>query len=137
VPKAHPLARAKRIERGALAGEELLLLEDGHCLRSHALEACRLAGPDRNEVFQGTSLRTLTQMAAGGIGLTLLPEIAAADEITASSGLVARPLEGGPKRRFALAWRKSSARKAEFRAFGGYLKGAIAAICRPRGSRQS
>lgn len=126
LPKAHPLARARRIERAQLAGEPLLLMEDGHCLRSHALEACRLAGPDANEVFQGTSLKTLLQMAAGGIGTTLLPAMAAPTEITATSGLVAIPLEGEPARTIALAWRRSSARKTEFRALGDYLKRALA-----------
>jgi len=125
LPKGHPLARAKRIARADLAGAALLLMEDGHCLRSHALEACRLAGPDRNEVFQGTSLRTLLQMAAGGIGITLMPEMAVPSEITATSGLVARPLEGEPSRRIALAWRRSSARKAEFRTLGRYFKTAL------------
>jgi LysR family hydrogen peroxide-inducible transcriptional activator len=121
LPKAHPLARRQRIDRQLLAGAELLLLEDGHCLRSHALEACRVAGPDRNEVFQGTSLRTLLQMAAGGIGITLIPEMAVPTEITAASGLVARRLSSGAARTIALAWRRSSARKAEFRALGRYL----------------
>jgi LysR family hydrogen peroxide-inducible transcriptional activator len=122
LPKGHPLAAAKRIDPAALAGEELLLMEDGHCLRSHALQACRLAGPDRNEVFQGTSLRTLLHMAAGGIGITLMPEMAVATEITPDSELVARPLAGDPTRTIALAWRRSSGRKAEFRALGEYLK---------------
>ncbi len=122
LPKGHPLAAARRIDTADLASEELLLMEDGHCLRSHALQACRLAGPGRNEVFQGTSLRTLLHMTAGGIGITLMPEMAVASEITSGSGLVARPLEGDPSRTIALAWRRSSARKAEFRALGGYLK---------------
>lgn len=122
LPKAHPLARLKRIDRAALAGEELLLMEDGHCLRSHALAACRLVGPDRNEVFQGTSLRTLLQMAAGGIGITLLPAMAVKAELAAAPGLVVRPLEREPQRQVALAWRATSARKSEFRAFGRYLK---------------
>src|SRR5580658_3279730 len=122
LPKSHPLARARRIARAALVGEELLLMEDGHCLRSHALAACRLVGPDRNEVVQGTSLRTLLQMAAGGIGITLLPEMAVKPELAAAPGLVARPLEGAPARGIALAWRPTSARKSEFRTLGRYLK---------------
>jgi LysR family transcriptional regulator, hydrogen peroxide-inducible genes activator len=125
LPRAHRLAAAARIERADLAGEALLLMEDGHCLRSHALEACRLAEPDRNEVFQGTSLRTLLQMAAGGIGITLMPEMARAAEITPASGLAARPLEGEPARQIALAWRRSSARKAEFRTLGRHFKAAL------------
>jgi LysR family hydrogen peroxide-inducible transcriptional activator len=125
LPKAHALARARRVDRAALIGEDLLLMEDGHCLRSHALAACRLVGPDRNEVFQGTSLRTLLQMAAGGIGITLLPEMAVTAELAAAPGLVARPLEGAPARQVALAWRATSARKAEFRVFGRYLKSVL------------
>jgi LysR family hydrogen peroxide-inducible transcriptional activator len=123
LPRAHPLAAARRIAREDLAGEDLLLMEDGHCLRSHALQACRLAGPDRNEVFQGTSLRTLVQMAGGGIGITLMPEMAVASELPSDGSLVAKPLAPGqPSRIIALAWRRRSARKAEFRSFGKYLK---------------
>ena len=126
LPKEHRLTRRKRVDTAELAGEELLLMEDGHCLRSHALEACRLAGPDRNEVFQGTSLGTLLHMAAGGVGITLVPEMAVASEITGGSGLVVRPLSGDPSRSIALAWRPSSARKAEFRRLGDYLKEVLA-----------
>jgi LysR family transcriptional regulator, hydrogen peroxide-inducible genes activator len=126
VPERHRLARMDRVDEAELAGEDLLLMEDGHCLRSHTLEACRLAGPDRNEVFQGTSLRTLLQMAAGGVGITLMPEMAVPAEITPGSGLAVRPLKGKPSRSIALAWRPSSARKAEFRTLGEYLKTALA-----------
>jgi LysR family hydrogen peroxide-inducible transcriptional activator len=125
LPKAHPLTRLKRLDEEQLAGEELLLMEDGHCLRSHALAACRLSGPDRNEVFQGTSLRTLLQMAAGGIGITLMPEMAVPAEIGAASGLVTRPLDGDPSRIIALAWRRTSARKTEFRSFGRYVQSVL------------
>src|SRR5215469_382176 len=83
LPAAHPLARSDAVKRDALVGEELLLLEDGHCLRSHALQACRLADTAPNEVFQGTSLRTLVQMAANGLGVTLVPALAADAELPA------------------------------------------------------
>jgi LysR family hydrogen peroxide-inducible transcriptional activator len=126
LPKTHRLARRKRVDSAALAGADLVLMEDGHCLRSHALEACRLAGPDRNEVFQGTSLRTLLQMTAGGVGITLMPAMAVASEIDAHSPLTARPLSGDPARSIALAWRRSSARKAEFRRLGEFLKKLLA-----------
>ena len=125
LPKSHPLARKKRLTPEELAGQELLLMEDGHCLRSHAIEACRLRGPDRNEVFQGTSLRTLLQMAAGGVGITLVPAMATPVEISAASGLVTRPLAGNPSRTIALAWRRSSARKSEFRSLGRYFKSVL------------
>jgi LysR family hydrogen peroxide-inducible transcriptional activator len=130
IPKSHPLAKSKRIAPADLAGEPLLLMEDGHCLRSHALQACHLAEAGSNEVFQGTSLRTLLQMASGGIGISLMPAMASAAEIGEGSALVARPLEGNPCREIALAWRRSSPRKAEFRTFGEYLKRVFAEMNR-------
>ena len=132
LPRQHALAGRRHIERDALAGENLLLMEDGHCLRSHALEACRLAGPDRNEVFQGTSLRTVIQMAAGGLGVTLVPQLALATELPEDAGLVARPLAAdAPPRRIALAWRPTSPRKAEFRRFGDCVKSALDSMLHP------
>jgi LysR family hydrogen peroxide-inducible transcriptional activator len=128
MPPDHPLARNKRVAGEALGAENLLLMEDGHCLRSHSLEACRLAGPGRNEVFQGTSLRTVIQMAAGGLGLTLVPQMALSAELPADGSLIAKPLAAdAPPRRIALAWRRSSARKAEFRRFGAYVKSLLTA----------
>jgi LysR family hydrogen peroxide-inducible transcriptional activator len=127
LPRTHRLARARHIDRDALAGEKLLLMEDGHCLRSHVLEACHLASAKRNEVFQGTSLRTVIQMAAGGLGLTLIPQMAVAAELPADGSLVVRPLAAdAPPRRIALAWRRSAARKNEFRLFGTYVKTVLA-----------
>jgi LysR family hydrogen peroxide-inducible transcriptional activator len=128
LPADHPLAQLPHIDRGALARENLLLMEDGHCLRSHALEACRLTGPDRNEVFQGTSLRTVIQMAAGGLGVTLVPQMALTSELPSAGGLVARPLSAdAPPRRIALAWRRTSPRKAEFRRFGIHVQSLLGA----------
>jgi LysR family hydrogen peroxide-inducible transcriptional activator len=125
VPKGHRLAQAKQIERHDLSCEPLLLLEDGHCLRSHALQACRLSEAGRNEEFQGTSLSTLLQMTAGSIGVTLVPQMALATEITPRLGLVVRRLSGDPSRTIALAWRRGSARKQEFRKFGRYLRNVL------------
>jgi LysR family hydrogen peroxide-inducible transcriptional activator len=125
VSKDHRLARAKQIGRAELACEPLLLMEDGHCLRSHALTACRLGKAGHNEEFQGTSLRTLLQMAAGGIGVTLVPKMAVRTEITPGSRLVARRIAGDPSRTIALAWRRGCTRKQEFQAFGRYLTGVL------------
>jgi LysR family hydrogen peroxide-inducible transcriptional activator len=122
----HRLAGQERIAREDLAGEPLLLMEDGHCLRSHSLQACPLAGPQRNEVFQGTSLRTLVQMVASGLGVTLIPEMAVAAELASDDRLVARRLAGDePVRVIALAWRPSSPRKAAFRRFGECVAAAL------------
>jgi LysR family hydrogen peroxide-inducible transcriptional activator len=129
LPVDHPLARANRIDHDDLAAEKLLLLEDGHCLRSHSLQACRIAGSVSNEIFQGTSLRTLVQMAASGLGVTLAPEMALAAELPADGSLVARPVgPGTSSRTIALAWRRNSARKSEFRMFASYVKDVLSEL---------
>lgn len=136
LPARHRLCRAQSIDRDDLVGEPLLLMEDGHCLRSHSLEACQIAGPVRNETFQGTSLRTLVQMATSGLGMTLVPQIAVESELPADGSLVVRKLSPGePSRTLALAWRRSSARKAEFRTLGTCIKGELAkrGVCVPAG----
>jgi LysR family transcriptional regulator, hydrogen peroxide-inducible genes activator len=73
LPAAHRLARRKRIKLTDLDGESLLLLEEGHCLRDQALAACRLARVREAPDFRATSLETLRQMVAAGVGITLLP----------------------------------------------------------------
>src|ERR1700738_5164095 len=84
MPRNHPLGRHKMVRRDDLAREQLLLIEDGHCLRSHSLQACRIVDPIRNEVFQATSLRTLVQMVAAELGVTLMPQIAADSELAST-----------------------------------------------------
>jgi LysR family hydrogen peroxide-inducible transcriptional activator len=123
LPKGHLLARTPQVDPAALAGEALLLMEDGHCLRSHALQACRIAGPVPNETVQGTSLSTLVQMAAAGLGATLIPQMALTSELPADGRLVVRPLApAGAARTIALVWRRISASKAEFRLLGDWIR---------------
>ena len=123
VPPDHPLASREKIRPEDMAAEDLLLLEDGHCLRQHALAACSLEGARRNSGFQGTSLLTLVQMAANGLGVTLVPDMAIQAGILRGTNLVARPLEGdSPPRVIALVWRLTSSRKAMFRELGGVLR---------------
>lgn len=124
LPPGHALASQEEIRPGALAGERLMLLEDGHCLRDHALSACPGAGPLAPQDFAATSLHTLVQMVAGGLGVTLLPRLAVAGGIAAGTDVALRPLVGGFARRIGLAWRARSPRAAEFRA----LAPAIAAV---------
>ena len=78
VPADHPLAddRRARSTSSVLAGENVLLLEEGHCLRDQALAVCQLAGAAERSGFRATSLETLRQMVAAGVGVTLLPELA-------------------------------------------------------------
>ena len=124
LPPGHRLAGEERIPVSALATERLLLLEDGHCLRDQALAVCGLLAGDRGDQdgFAATSLHTLVQMVAGGLGITLLPKLAVAAGITNGTGLVLRPLAGaGAWRTLGLAWRPSAPRTADYRALGAHL----------------
>jgi LysR family hydrogen peroxide-inducible transcriptional activator len=118
MPERHRLTAKKRVKPGELAGEKLLLLEEGHCLRDQALEVCERAGTEEQD-FRATSLETLRQMVAAGLGITLLPRLAAEGPFASARGLVVRPFAPpAPNRVIGAAWRRSTSR-AE----------AIAAIC--------
>jgi len=72
-------------------------------------------------------------MAAGGLGVSLIPQMALAAELPADGSLIAKPLSGdAPPRRIALAWRRSAARKADYRRFGSYVKAVLATLEQPR-----
>lgn len=122
-PPDHPLAAKPDLRSADLLGADLLLLEEGHCLRDHALAACHLPGPARGDGVLGTSLATLVQMVANGLGVTLLPRMAVECGVLAGTGLVTRPIADSGTRGIGLAWRPSSPRKADFRALGDFLKG--------------
>ncbi|HEU0153858.1 MAG TPA: LysR substrate-binding domain-containing protein [Arenimonas sp.] len=110
VPEGHPLAGHRDLRLAELSDQHLLLLEEGHCLRDQALAVCSLAGAGEKEGFRATSLETLRQMVAAGVGVTLLPMLAVKPPVSPSENI--RLLEFGnppPTRRLALAWRKSSA----------------------------
>jgi len=109
VPRGHRLGERKSITAADLAGERLLLLDEGHCLREQALAVCNrrddtTAGPD----FRSTSLETLRQVVASGAGVTLLPFLAVdADD----RRLTIRPMAGGAQRTIALIWRQRDPRE--------------------------
>jgi LysR family hydrogen peroxide-inducible transcriptional activator len=113
-----------RIKPEAIDETRLLLLEDGHCLKDHALAACNRPELRAEAAMLGTSLHTLVQMVDNGLGLTLLPEMAIDAGILNNTGIVARPLDAEhPSRRIALVWRKGSPREKEFRLLADALKG--------------
>lgn len=112
---------------GAIDDTHLLLLEDGHCLSDHALAVCGRPELRADPRHRGTSLATLVQMVAGGLGQTLVPDMAVQAGLLAGSGLVARRVTGGhASRTVALAWRTGSPRAAEFRLLGETMLAAIA-----------
>lgn len=109
MPASHPLTDKQEIETVDLVGADLLLLEDGHCLRDQALEVCALAGVRERVDFHATSMETLRQMVAAEVGITLLPALAVAPPIAATNNLALRPFKApAPYRTIALCWRKSS-----------------------------
>jgi LysR family hydrogen peroxide-inducible transcriptional activator len=116
VPHGHRLATRKRIKETELAGEALLLLEDGHCLRNQALSICNRAGASELGDFSASSLSTLIPMVAGGAGVTLLPTLATEGSVANDEDLVIVPFaRPAPKRTIGFAWRKTSPREPEFR----------------------
>ncbi|MBW3550932.1 MAG: LysR family transcriptional regulator [Proteobacteria bacterium] len=110
VPRQHAMARQASLALGELDDQHLLLLEEGHCLRDQALDVCRLAGANERDGFRATSLETLRQMVAAGVGITLLPVLAVQPPMPASPDLALIPFRGQPPhRQIAMVWRKSSA----------------------------
>lgn len=107
--RQHPKAGRKSVRLADLENEQVLLLEDGHCLRDQALAVCTRAHAVENTNFRATSIETLRQMVAANVGITLMPELA----ISQRAGPVRYlPFEGvRPHRDVGLCWRASSTRE--------------------------
>jgi LysR family transcriptional regulator, hydrogen peroxide-inducible genes activator len=123
-PPGHDLARRNDLAPEHLAGEDVLLLEDGHCLRDHALAVCRAPPRQRAADVGATSLHTLVQMVAGGMGVTLVPRLAAEGGVAAGAAVAlrpfARPVVG---RTLGVAWRAGGSRAEEAKLIAAVLKG--------------
>ncbi len=117
VPNGHPLAKRSTVRLDDLTGETLLLLEDGHCLRDQALDVCSRVDVKEADEYRATSLETLRQMVAAGLGVTLLPELATRGPFGSGQGLTvksfAKPI---PTRTVGAVWRKGSSRTAAIQA---------------------
>lgn len=105
-----------------LKPDDLLLLEDGHCLRDHALSACQISAPHARKAFSATSLPTLIQMIEHGYGVTLLPAMAAKDSfLTARTRLI--PFKSpAPRRRIGLAWPRNGPLAQDALLLAGFLQ---------------
>jgi LysR family hydrogen peroxide-inducible transcriptional activator len=113
----------------------LLLLEDGHCLKDHALSACNRPELRASATMMGTSLHTLVQMVDNGLGITMVPRMALDAGLLAGTGVTVRPLSTNhASRRIALIWRRGSPRAEEFRLLGEALRRHHAAL-RPAAER--
>lgn len=124
LPAGHPLATRAELREEDLAGEHLLLLEDGHCFREQALAVCRHSSPLNRDDFAATSLDTVREMVASRIGVTLLPLLSVKGASAPSGSLEIRPFAPPvPRRRIGLAWRRHAPRESEFRLLAHFLRG--------------
>lgn len=128
LPADHPLAARPETPASALEGEDLILLEDGHCLRDQVLAACGLNPPGASgddEAFAATSLPTLVQMVGSGLGVSFLPAMAVAAGLTENTPVAVRRLETDhPSREIVVVWRAGSSRAAEGRMLAESIRSA-------------
>ena len=104
------------IPAAAIDENRLLLLEDGHCLKDHALAACNRPELRAEATMLGTSLHTIVHMVDNGLGMTMLPEMALRSGILDNTHITARPLDAeNAMRKIALVWRRASPREKDFR----------------------
>jgi LysR family hydrogen peroxide-inducible transcriptional activator len=127
-PQDHPWAQVSKVAPSADDTGDLILLEDGHCLRDHVLAACGLKPPkaaDDDEGFAATSLPTLVQMVGSGLGVTFLPAMAVEAGLTTAVPIAVRPLAvERPSREIVVVWRAGSSRAAEGRLLAEVLRDA-------------
>ena len=121
-PQDHPLAAATAVHPETLANENLLLLEEGHCLRGHALDACDLGDKRTRAQFEASSLQTLIQMVAAGIGVTLVPRLAVNAGILQGTNIALSPLATPAVRQIGLGWRRTSPKAEEHRRLAKELR---------------
>jgi LysR family transcriptional regulator, hydrogen peroxide-inducible genes activator len=128
LPRTRRTRKRVRATPDLLKHDRLLLLEEGHCLRDQALTFCQLRQIDHIDTFGASSLSTIAQMVANGLGVTLLPEISVDLESKHADIKLMRFTEPEPSRVLGLAWRSTSSRKRDFAELGLH----IAAVSRPR-----
>lgn len=121
--KDDPEVQPTTIRASSALTDHLLLLEEGHCLRDHALYACGESSRQSPTDMEATSLLTLVQMVESGLGVALVPEMAVRGGLAASPGLIARPMrEPCPKRTIALVARRSTSRTAELKILADVIR---------------
>ncbi|MCB1647956.1 MAG: LysR family transcriptional regulator [Pseudomonadales bacterium] len=105
-----------------LPEDSILLLEDGHCLRDHALSACNIKNADKVSHITATSLLTLVQMVDADLGITYLPEMAIGSSLLRNTRIKTEPLDQSSFREIGLVWRKASTRSEEFELLGEFIR---------------
>lgn len=108
LPKKHALANKKRVSLDQLKKIPMLILEDGHCLRDHSLNACSFSISDIDVPYQASSLHTLMKMVSNGIGGTLLPKMAAKSDLVKNDEISICEIDNANmSRKIALVWRRN------------------------------
>jgi LysR family transcriptional regulator, hydrogen peroxide-inducible genes activator len=128
-PASQSSAPVPRVED--LGQMPLLLLEEGHCFRDQAIAACKLPRTPKGEIMEGSSLSTLVQMVAAGLGVTLIPEMAARVESRAAPVTLQRLADPQPSRTVGLVWRQSNPLSDSYRALAQDLRPPL--FARPAG----
>ena len=105
-----------------LQSESVLLLEDGHCMRDHALAACKIRNTEKVSRFAASSLLTLVEMVDADLGITFLPEMARDSSLLKNTRVRMYPLSDKSHRTIGLVWRKGSARSEEFELLGEFIR---------------
>jgi len=105
-----------------LQSESILLLEDGHCLRDHALSACKIRNMNKVSHFAASSLLTLIEMVEADLGVTYLPEMAKESPMLKNTNIKTQSMPKNSHREIGLIWRKGSARGKEFKMLGEFIK---------------
>ena len=125
-PMGHNLMEQQALSSNDLVDEDVLLLEDGHCLRDHALSVCRLPAQRSGADVTATSLPTLVHMVAGGLGVSLLPKLAADAGVTSGADVELKAFETPMiGRRIGIAWRTGSPRASEAEMIGEVVRDAL------------
>ena len=119
---ADEVPKKKLLKTDDLNSNNLLLLEDGHCLRDHALSACKLQLPSVKKTFSATSLPTLIQMVGHGYGHTLLPEMALKGTILPDNIRITPFQSPKPTRQIGLCWRNSDQKQENYQLLGSLIK---------------
>ena len=114
--------RPKRYIFDELNPESILLLEDGHCLRDHTLSACQLQDVNKISRFTASSILTLVQMVDSDLGISYLPQMVKGSTLLAGTHVKLWELPEESYREIGFAWRRGSAREAEFRKLGQFIQ---------------
>lgn len=120
--KGSQFIEAQKVTADQLQPESILLLEDGHCLRDHALSACKIRNLNKVSQFSASSLLTLIEMVEADLGVTYLPEMAKNSPMLKNTNIKTQAMPKNSHREIGLIWRKGSARAKEFRMLGEFIK---------------